>query len=1273
MIDTTPNSLSSICKKTFRKLAGRAGIFLFLIPVLFTHVGCSQKEPVREFVWTEEEGYRWAELPTDNNQPGLNILSSNLTGITFRNDLSDKRMSENRILMNGSGVAAGDINGDGFVDLYFTRIDGPNRLYLNLGGFRFRDITEEAGVAHDAHLSTGAVFADVNGNGQLDLLITSVDTENALYLNDGTGKFKYSKNSGLGSAKGSMTMALADINGDGFLDLYVVNYRETNVLDVFEAKDLTWENTVKNGELIPPYDDYFTILDRGEGHLPERHEVGRRDELYLNRGDGTFEKVTSTKERFLASDGSPMGLSPDWGLSAKFQDLNNDGRPDLYVNNDFWTPDRVWINQGNPSGDGQAPTFKAIDSLTIRNSSFYSMTTDFSDINRDGNTDIFTVEMLNSSHQERLKTRMPVEPMPLPKGEYHLRPRYNRNSLYLNRGDDTYAEISYHSGLEASGWSWATRFLDLDLDGYEDVLIANGFAHDFQNLDAQQARLDRMIETRGNTALPYIDEFPRLYQQNMIFRNNGDLTFTDVSNMFGFTEKDISLGMALADLNNDGTLDVVFSRMNDEPSIFKNNSQKPRIAVRLKGNAPNTQAIGANVQFTGGPVENQTKQVISGGDYLSGSDPLMVFAATPESSEHQLLITWPDGTQSRLEHLTPNRIYEIDEIKIGKQKADSDPLFVTISTDYHNSGEEKPATAFKDISASFNHTHHENEYNDFLVQPLLPKSLSRLGPGMAWVDLNHDGGEVLVIGTGKGGKPGIFKYQEGKGFESIKADFSDAISPGDQTGIASWTQSDKTHLVIGLANYEMGTSGAPSAIHYQIEDGRVAKIDNIPGVLSTTGPLAVADYTGDGTPDLFIGGRFLPGQYPRDASSRLFQNVNGELIPDEENSKTFKNSGLVSGALFVDYNNSGDQDLIVATEWGAIRLFENIEGIFTEKTTELGLDKYQGLWQGIAAGDFNGDGYPDLVATNLGTNSPYQVDSPEHPIRIFYGDFNIDRRLDIVESYYDRQTGDYVPRRNRNEYEHLHDILGHIPTHEQFSKTTVAEMLRRPLEKIQFKETNTLQHMVFINNKGEGFTARILPAEAQFSAGFYAGVTDFDNDGHEDIFMSQNFFAVASPQKWPRLDAGRGLWLKGDGHGNFEPVPGHISGVKVYGEQRGAALADFNRDGKTDLAVAQNSAETRVFINQFEKAALRVRLSGPSNNQNGIGSRIRLVYENEKRGPTRYMQAGSGYWSQNSRVQVLGYEDLPTAIEVLWHDGLTQITDVKEEQMEYVILHPEAN
>jgi len=700
--------------------------------------------------------------------------------------------------------------------------------------------------------------------------------------------------------------------------------------------------------------------------------------------------------------------------------------------------------------------------------------------------------------------------------------------------------------------------------------------------------------------------------------------------------------------------------MNDEPSVYKNMTSGNRIAVRLVGERPNTQAIGAKLEFRGGPVDHQTKQIFSGGDYLSGSDPLVVFAASAESDRHQLTIIWSDGSISSLDTLIPNRVYEIHQHEIGRSDVDSSGSVVSES-------DTVAETLFEDISGELGHVHHESEFDDFRIQPLLPKTLSRMGPGVAWLDLNGNGRDELIIGSGKGGQLGVFEVTENGNIEPMDTDLTSLPTPGDQTGIIGWRESGLTHLVIGNANYETGTIRTPSAFHIKVKNGQIAEVDSLPGVLSTTGPLAAADYNGDGTVDMFIGGRFVPGQYPRDASSRLYRNVNGSLEYDEQASAVLEDVGLVSGAVFVDYDSDGDQDLVLATEWGSPKLFENTDSGFIDRTDELGFAHFTGLWNGVAAGDFNEDGYPDFVATNLGENSYYEVRGDGEPVKIFYGDFNRDQRVDMIEAYHLQEVGGFVPLNPLQDFDNINDILGHIQSHEQFSNMTVGDMLRTDETRIPAKEVSTLQHMLFLSDGGGGFNAVPLPSEAQFSATFHASVADVNSDGHEDLFMSQNFFGVANAQQKPRLDAGRGLWLMGDGSGSLKPMPGHVSGVTVYGEQRGAALSDVDRDGRADLAVTVNAGATRLFTNASSNRGLIIRLEGPSTNQMGIGSSIRLVYDDGTKGPLRIVHAGSGYWSQNSTVQVMGFSKTPVAAEVTWDTGEVQVVELSDGQTEFVI------
>ncbi|MEX2395457.1 MAG: VCBS repeat-containing protein, partial [Balneolales bacterium] len=890
--------------------------------------GCTSNSEVS---WNEEEGYRWTELDIGYfGSTGFSKLDK--TGIQFDNSVREELVEENRHFLNGSGVAVGDVTGDGLVDIYFASLDGTNKLYENRGGFKFTDITEEAGLAHEGYSSTGVVFADVNANGHLDLLITSLTETNSLYINDGDGHFELKENSGLGDSKGAKTMALADITGNGHLDLYIANYKYETVKDLYTSQELSLDNTLEylDGELHvkSPFDQYYNIINTANG--PYRNEVGEADELYLNKGNGVFEKADDAVH-FFDEDGNERGLSKDWGLTANFQDVTGDMLPDLYVANDFWTSDRLWINQG----DG---TFRLIETDAIQNMSFSAMGIDFSDVNRNGSMDFVVTEMLGMEHKNRIRQFSDYLE------QNDGRTLNNRNSLFINRGDNTFSETAYYSGLQASEWSWATSFMDIDLDGYEDLIIATGFANDYTDMDTQIA----LVEQDNDPSNSNIISYPPLKRTNKIFRNNRDLTFTDKSNDWGFDVEDVSLGMALADLNNDGTLDVILNRYNEEAAVYENRTNAPRIAVHLNGNAPNTHGIGAKVKLEGGPVE-QSKEMVSGGNYLSGSQAQVTFAADIENTDHEITVLWPSGRQSRISGLKANRMYIIDE------SASTEEVKPSLASDI--------TPLFEDVSERINHRHYENDYDDFKYFPLLPKKLSQQGPGVAWIDYNQNGLDDLFIGSGKGGNLTIYENSGNGMFTPKSMNPATEQAPGDQTSIIGWGEGNYTKVIVGSANYEQGDPATASAYQYSIDKNGNVETDSLPGVLSTTGPMAATDYNGDGYVDLFIGGNFKPGQYPGNADSRLFRYADGKLVLDEANSRTLSEIGLVSGAVFTDYNQNGSQDLLISTEWGSLKLFENRNGRFHEITEEVGLDAYTGWWNGIATGDFTNNGFPDIIAT----------------------------------------------------------------------------------------------------------------------------------------------------------------------------------------------------------------------------------------------------------------------------------------------------------------------
>lgn len=1207
--------------------------FICIISINFL-IGCSSP---KDLEWRQGDGYQWAELsPGFFGSTGFSALDPSSTNIHFMNEVSDQDVRKNRNYLNGSGVAAADVDGDGLVDLYFGQLNGSNKLYKNLGGLQFQDITDEAGVSHDGYATSGVVFEDVDGDQDPDLLITSLMERNELYINDGEGHFELRKNSGLGESKGSNTMALADIDGDGDLDLYITNYKLKTARDIFTEAELSPRNTMKKqGDslvIIPPFDQYFGIIETdGQSY---RNEYGESDELYLNNGDGYFQKIEDPKQRFLDYDGNPKGLPRDWGLTAKFHDINGDMLPDLYVANDFWTPDRIWINQG----DG---TFKGIQRNAIRSMSFSSMGVDFSDINRDGAIDIFVTEMLSQDHQRNMRQLTDyLDPI-------DGRPQYNRNSLYLNRGDDTFAEISFFSNLEATEWSWATKFLDIDFDGFEDLIITTGNGNDYQDMDTQieMQRQDQIRMGAGDLL-----KYPVLNLPNKMIKNNGDLTFADRSSEWGFQEEDISLGLAVADLDNDGDPDFVVNRLNNTASVFKNTSNAPRIAVQLTGLSPNTGGVGAKIELQGGPVIQQ-KEIASGGDYVSGSQKAVWFAADEGNTNHRLTIFWPNGKASVIDSVRANRIYRVEE----SSAVDFNEIVDT-------AGDEQ-THFFEDVSDRINHVHHEDPYDDFRVQPLLPRKLSRQGPGVSWIDYDQDGDDDLFITSGKGGRLGIFNNGWTGIFTPVSMERLTNQAQGDQTMAIGWAEDEFTKILLGSSNFEQADAGVPSVLNFNLSGDQSSTDKNIPGMLSTTGPIAAADYDGDGDIDLFVGGSFNPGRYPEDASSRLFINENGNFVLDEVNSRKMSNVGLVSGAVFSDYDRDGDPDLLLSREWDSIVLLENQDGNFNDISAEVGLERYKGWWNGITTGDFNNDGRPDIIATNIGKNSVYQDDTGE-PLKLYYNDFNMDGVLDIVDAYFDPTENRYVTRRKMYAFDSLPFIYRNVNTHSGFAKSSLDEIFGQDFSRIPSKEINTVQHHIFINT-GQDFEANPLPRETQFSSAFQATVADFDNDGNEDLFLSQNFFPF--PPATPRVEAGRGLLLTGDGNGGFTVIEGQESGLKIYGDQRGAAVADFNGDRRTDLAVSQNEGQTKLYLNKNERQGLQVKLIGPSSNRDAVGSGIRLRYADGSNGPWREIQAGAGYRSQNSTLQVLGFSKPAATIEVTWFDGRTTSIEIEQAKDIYVI------
>ncbi|MST93884.1 MAG: hypothetical protein EXS33_01185 [Pedosphaera sp.] len=1193
--------------------------------------------------WHDGKGFKCAELGAPGgDQAGFTLLPPKDTGLAFTNSIDEQEGEANRVLLNGSGVAAGDFDGDGRPDLFLCSLEGRNTLYKNLGNWKFKDVTAAAGLVCTNRHTRGAVFADVNADGALDLLVTVSGRGVLCFLNDGHGKFTdATAAAGTASKFGSVTLALADVDGNGTLDLYVANYRTDNIRDQGQVAI----SMVRGRMTIQP-----SLRDRLVIINGEVYEYGDPDTLYLNDGQGHFKPRSWTDGTFLDEAGQPLAEVPrDWGLSATFRDLNGDGFPDLYVCNDYWTPDRIWMN------DGQG-RFRAIDRLALRHMSGSSMGVDFADLNRTGHMDFLVADMLSRDHRLRKRQSFAQRPAAALVGTFDDRPQVLRNTLMQNRGDGTFADIADLAGLAASDWAWQPVFLDVDLDGYEDVLITTGHRRDVQDLDAA-ARIkagehpwpegDGLMEYRGKMMtvqealltenMLNARQYPRLDSPIVAFRNQGQYRFQETTAAWGFNTLGVHHGLALADFDGDGDLDVVVNNLGAPASVYRNNTSAPRVAVRLTGNKPNTQGIGAKIKLLGGAVPMQSQEVVSGGRYLSGSDPMLVFAAGKSTGDMTLEVTWRNGRVSRLGGVAANRVYEIEEAAA----ADAPPA---------RPGGMIPL--FKDVSGLIDHTHFDESFDDYAHQPLLPFKLSQLGPAVAWHDLDGDGHDDLIIGSGRGGALSFFRG-DGKGAFVKMEPAAGLALPDDATGLVGWTpEPGRRALLVGLASYE--ETNHPAVVQVDFTGGVLKVGGTLPENGSSAGPLAVADMDGDGRLDLFVGGRVLPGRFPEAASSRIFRHDGKRLQPDLENSRALEKAGLVSGAVWSDLDGDGFPDLILACQWGPVRVFKNQAGRLREITAELGLDKFTGWWNSVTTGDLDSDGRPDLIAGNWGLNCAWPA-SEANPARIFYGNFGPGETLDLIEAGTDPATGIVAPLRMLNSLAaSMPSLRARFATHQAYSEASVADVIGPPLARAREARASTLASMVFLN-RGTNFSALELPLEAQVAPVFSVNVADVDGDGHEDVFLSQNFFATRP--EMPRLDAGRGLWLRGDGTGKLRALSGQESGVKIYGEQRGAALADFNEDGRIDLVVTQNGAPTRLFQNVTARPGLRVRLAGPPGNPDGVGAVLRLQ-SGPRPGPAREIHAGSGYWSQDGAVPVMGGTERPTQIVIRWPGGQITTTEI---------------
>ena len=1183
--------------------------------------------------WVEERDHRWRSLEVSTGSGvGFTLLDPEQTGIRFRNILGAEKSLQNQVYLNGSGVALGDVNGDGLCDIYLCSLGGPNHLYLNKGNWKFEEAAKSYGVDCDGKDSTGAALADLDGDGDLDLIVNTIHSGTLLFRNTGAGFGQaLGQAAGMDKARGGMSIAIADFDGDGLLDFYVTYYRDTTLMDMpnthFNFRTVGNRKTISTVNGIPvkgsKYENRFRLNERGG-----IEENGLPDVLYRNLGQFVFERNEVGGDRFVSASGTPLpGTLFEWGLSVMFRDINRDGRPDLYVCNDFDGEDRLWINVGQGR-------FREAPALALRKTSMFSMGVDFADINRDGLDDFIVVDMLNSDRRTRKNQMIPRVQYTAVPGKYNDRPQTMRNTLLLNRGSNLFSEIANFAGVAASDWAWCPMFIDVDLDGFEDLLITNGVERNARHLDTI-IKLRKQRESKTMTNLEILlarKVFPAQNTANVAFRNLGNLKFAKTGSEWGFDAQGVSHGMASGDLDGDGDLDLVVNNLRSHAGIYRNDTTKPRIAVRLTGPGKNTKGIGARIEVAHGD-KPQSQEMISGGRYLSSDDSVRVFAMPNGAAK--LKVTWPDRSETIISQVEPNRFYWIDYNPTQAERIPS----------------KKPTPLFMPIDFSNIKQHLETVGSQ--NQPLVPWTLGRDGPGVAWGDLDRDGWEDLAVGNGRGGAVALYRNMAGKGFELFKPKTPFPKSPRDILSVLI----AEGNLIQSFSNHEDGLAFGDMV---SISQATGTILQKIGAKDASAGHLAMADVDGDGDLDLFVAARAIPNNYPQSTSSWIYLNEGGEWKESAAWSKALRDVGLVSGAVFSNIDTDPLPDLLLACDWGTPKILINTGAGFVDRSEQHGLAKFTGFWRGIDVGDFDGDGRMDFVVANRGLNSGYEA-TVERPFVVFHGDLDEDGRREVIETEWG-SDGKLYPRRN------LATLNGALPwiadrlgSYDHYARSTVEDVFDAArLAKMQRLEITTLQSTVFLQ-VAEGFKAKPLPVEAQLSVAFSPVVADFNNDGIEDIVFSQNVFGVHREES--RQDAGYGLLLLGRGDGDFKPATIEESGLAVFGEGRSAAAADFDHDGRTDLIITQNGAKPKLYLNQAKRRGLRVKLQGAAGNRLGIGAQISLDF-NPNSGPSRIVRLGSGYLSQNSTTQIMGGAGKAIAVRVAWPSGETERYELAPGQAE---------
>jgi len=1115
---------SSHVYKLLRKLSPEMKRSTLLLIILFLIFSCKSREKEKNELFS--------------------LVSPAITNVDFVNQLTENEqfnIIQYLYFNNGAGVAAGDINNDGLADLYFTSNQNPNKLYLNKGNLKFEDITDAAGVAGSGDWKTGVTMADVNGDGFLDIYVCLVGNykvvhgKNQLFINKGDLTFKDEASEyGLDFQGFSTQAAFFDYDMDGDLDMYLLNH------------------------------SVHTSRSYGAVSLRFDHDSLAGDRLYRNDevdGRRFFHDVTTQAGIYNSQIG--------YGLGVNISDINNDGYPDIYIDNDFHENDYLYINNGNGTFSERLTEF-------IQHTSRSSMGNDIGDINNDGLLDIMVLDML--PEEEKIRKQSGGEDdyeLYRLKLEYGYGYQFVRNTLQLNLGGGMFSEIGRLAGVYATDWSWSPLFCDVDNDGWKDLFITNGIYRRANDLDyvkfLTKNSFFTLEENKNAPDKVLYDKMPLYPYFNYIYKNNGNLTFTNMAKEWGFNTRSYSNGSAYADLDNDGDLDLIVNNINEPAYIYRNNASSQYdnhfLSVVLKGEGLNTRGIGtrATVYCVG---QKQVAEQFPARGFMSSVSDVLHFGMGSAEVVDSILVRWPDLSEQMIKDVPVDKVITLEMKNAGK------PVIGNVKDN------ENMKLFSQTRLPGLEYRHQEDPYNDFKRERLIPHSLLAEGPALTVGDLNGDGMEDLFVGGANGQPSGIFIQQNDGTFkplivpvfikdlysEDVDAAAFDADGDGDLD----------LYIVRGGNSVTVGNPLLEDMLLINNGNGEFNECEkgSLPFTANNGSCVRPCDFDSDGDLDLFVGSRSIPGIYGLSPNQLLLENDGHGHFKDvtDKRMKRQKKIGMVTDACWVDFDQDGDKDLILVGEWMKVCILMNNKGFFTDVTRKSGMAETSGWWNCIRAADVDGDGDLDLIGGNLGLNSILKA-SVKEPVKMYLNDFDDNGSLDHVICTY--QDGISYPVASLDEMISQMPFLGKkFTSYSDFGGKTAKDIFgKKTLNHSILKSAVLFESCLFLNNGDGTFEINKLPMMAQFSPVRDILVRDLDMDGKMDLVLAGNDYTVRPSMG--RYDASYGWCLLGDTNNRYNALMPTMSGLKITGDAR--KILPIKVSGKQYLIAAVNDGDLQIF------------------------------------------------------------------------------------------------